>query len=109
MYYEVEDEDPGDEHDPNPIRKHFHLPAAAVIPLPTDSDEDRPREHRRGSHVLAMFPLTTSFYQAVVVQPKKGEEYVLNFHDDEDDSGQTPARVVEAKFVVSPGDTMANG
>lgn len=40
-----------------------------MIPLPSEADNERAREFKRGASVLAMFPLTTSFYQAVVVQP----------------------------------------
>jgi hypothetical protein len=37
--YIVEDEDPGDEFEPNPVRKHYTLPAKSLIQLrPADFD-----------------------------------------------------------------------
>jgi len=39
---------------------------------------------------LAVFPGTTAFYSAIVIQPPKKKTdncYVLSFNDDEDESG----------------------
>jgi len=107
MYYEVEDEDPGDEHDPNPVRKHFHLPAPCVIPLSSEAESEKPRDFKRNQTVLAMFPNTTTFYQAII-QGRKNEDYLVTFNDDEDDTGQTTTRLVENKYVISTEDNMGN-
>jgi len=99
--YEVEDEDPGDESDPDPIRKHHKLAPQHIIPLP-EHPEKAP-EYTKGSEVLAMFPNTTSFYKATVVappKPRKHVDYILKFADDDDEKGETPARKVKPKYVL---------
>jgi hypothetical protein len=89
--YEVEDEDPGDEEERVPIRKKFVLPREALISL-----MGQPVLLPKGSAVLAMFPDTTTFYQAVVLHPpKKHSNYVLKFNED---GGEE--RLVAARYVV---------
>lgn len=64
--YEVEDEDSGDEGEDNGHRHHI-VSANLVVGLPQQSSEwDR---YEPKARVLAMYPNTTSFYQATVVVP----------------------------------------
>lgn len=72
---------------------------------------------RRGDIVLAVFPETTSFYNAVVVKSPKNQsnssngnyEVIVKFDDDEDDSGRNPARRVPARFVLRKSDVEIGG
>lgn len=81
---------------------------------------------RRGDQVLAVFPETTSFYNAVVVKTPKlppqhqhqhqttssGSsclEVVVKFDDDEDENGRNPARRVPARFVLRRSDIEEDG
>eukprot|EP00761_Pharyngomonas_kirbyi_P010470 gb/GECH01010490.1/.p1 GENE.gb/GECH01010490.1/~~gb/GECH01010490.1/.p1 ORF type:complete len:269 (+),score=86.64 gb/GECH01010490.1/:1-807(+) len=101
--YEVEDEDPGDENDPNPTRKHYLLPTACVIELPTELAA----VYRKHEAVLAMFPTTTTFYPAVVERApvpgrKRQQDYHLKFEDDEE-NGVIPARPVNFRYVIKLG------
>lgn len=45
------------------------LPPDKIIPLP--ENVEKAREFSKGTEVLAMFPNTTAFYNASVVQPPK--------------------------------------
>ena len=45
------------------------LPPSKIIPLPENLDKTR--DYAKGSQVMAMFPNTTAFYPAMVVQPPK--------------------------------------
>lgn len=85
----MEDEDPGDEEERVPIRKKFVLARdalislmgppvmlpkgsyGAVVLLPCCVPLHRCSAERSLSAVLAMFPDTTTFYQAVVLHPPK--------------------------------------
>jgi len=63
-----------------------------------------PVEAVKGDRVLAVFPDTTAFYRAEVAkQPKKGtgrgDELVVRFEDDEDETGRTPQRRVLVDHV----------
>ena len=68
--------------------------------------DDSSSNLRRGDQVLAVFPETTSFYNAVVVKTPKLQhssnclEVVVKFDDDEDENGRNPARRVPARFVL---------
>ena len=100
--YVVEDEDPGDEFEPNPIRKQFTLVAKSLIQLrPADHDFTE-NEFAKGSLVLTMFPKTTSFYCAMVLggpRKRKAPEYVLKFEDDDEENGITK-RIINARYVI---------
>lgn len=91
--YEVQDEDD--------VRRIVTLPFNSVRRL-----EDSAADIRRGDRVLAVFPETTSFYDAVVVKTPKSPagnnqwEVVVRFEDDEDETGKAPPRRVPARFVV---------
>jgi len=63
-------------------------------------------EFPAGKTVLALYPGTTCFYEAQVIQPpskrKKENDYLLQFVDDEE-SGQ-PQKAVGQAFVLNfPG------
>lgn len=99
--YEIEDEDPGDESEPNPIRKHYKLHRTKITPLPKDFQAHKIMS--KGSIVLAMFPDTTTFYPATVEKvPTSANQpyYSLKFENDEED-GKTPLRKVKFNFVIA--------
>lgn len=88
--------------------KIFDLPESQVIVLSTVE------KLRSGDIVYAVYPDTTSFYQATVVQaPRKqgggtsggggpGAFVMLNFHDDADEFGVTHDKAVPLKHVMFP-------
>ena len=94
--YEVEDEDPGEDEESG-LKNYFLLPPTCIIPL---ANEPHLYEFAKNQPVLAVFPRTTSFYPAVF-KAKKGNEFLLNFADDEDETGKTPTRAIDGRFVVS--------
>eukprot|EP01084_Bolivina_argentea_P248606 415881_1 len=59
---------------------------------------------RRSEHVLAVYPDTTSFYPATIIQPSRrggGQGYVgVQFDDDADETGMTPQRQIPAMHVI---------
>lgn len=80
--------------------------------------DDSTSNLRRGDQVLAVFPETTSFYNAVVVKTPKLQqttssssclEVVVKFDDDEDENGRNPARRVPARFVLRRSDVEEAG
>lgn len=77
--------------------------------------DDSSSNLRRGDQVLAVFPETTSFYNAVVVKTPKLQhsssclEVVVKFDDDEDENGRNPARRVPARFVLRRIDVEEDG
>ncbi|KNC49910.1 uncharacterized protein AMSG_06211 [Thecamonas trahens ATCC 50062] len=83
--YEVEDLDVSDDYDC--IRKTLILPSNMVIPLPyvVPSKFNEDTEFAIGDTVCALYPLTTSFYPARVlnVPSQTGNgKYTLKFEDD---------------------------
>lgn len=69
--------------------------------------EDSAAHLRRGDHVLAVFPETTSFYRSILAKtpktPTHGNglwEAIVRFEDDEDESGKAPPRRVPARFIL---------
>ena len=80
----------------------FHLPEEQVVVL-------RGVERlSKGDEVFAVYPDTTSFYQATVVQaPRKtagaaGQFVMVNFVDDSDEYGVTHDKAVPLKHVMLP-------
>ncbi len=65
---------------------------------------------KKGDKVLAVFPETTSFYGATIMKNPKFTsgtnhwDIIVNFDDDEDNSGKIPARQVPARFVLKLDD-----
>mmetsp|Transcript_8182 Transcript_8182/g.8346 ORF Transcript_8182/g.8346 Transcript_8182/m.8346 type:complete len:230 (-) Transcript_8182:211-900(-) len=88
--------------------------ASRVMTLPLSDVkrlEDSAAHIQKGDKVISVFPDTTSFYRAVVVKSPKNPthgngawEVIVRFQDDEDDSGNTPARRVPARFVLKRSD-----
>ena len=78
----------------------FNLPESQVVVL---VNLDR---LQRGDIIYAVYPDTTSFYQATVVQgPRKsgGTSFVLvNFQDDGDENGVTHDKAVPLKHCMRP-------
>lgn len=77
--------------------------------------EDTASEMKRGDHVFAVFPETTSFYPATVAKNSKAPsgsktdsnwEVVVKFDDDEDDHGKNLARRIPARFVINKRDLL---
>eukprot|EP00899_Mesostigma_viride_P028335 jgi/Mesvir1/8687/Mv02625-RA.1 len=104
--FHVVDDEPGDEEEDgdSPQERTYVLPAASIIPLPKCLDPTGTHEWSRGSTVLALFPGTTAFYRARVLQPpskRKGGAYSLEFDDDEEDGVDgLPQRAIPFKYVV---------
>ncbi|KAF9363178.1 SAGA HAT/Core module component [Mortierella sp. NVP85] len=94
--YMVED----DEADEYGKKMTYSLSARSVIMIPDDQDEIL--EFPAGHTVLALYPSTTCFYKAVVVQPpSKSKEkdsgnplYRIKFDDDEGIERTAPPRMV---------------
>ncbi|KAI8600592.1 SGF29 tudor-like domain-containing protein [Dissophora ornata] len=91
--YVVED----DEADDNGKKMTYSLNARSVIMI-ADEQEDM-QEFPAGHTVLALYPLTTCFYKAIVVQPpsknKDGSPlYKIKFDDDEGNERTAPPRMV---------------
>jgi hypothetical protein len=93
-HYEVQDEDD--------MSKKFVLPRRDVRRL-----DDNASAFRKGDNVLAVFPDTTSFYNASVaknpkppVHPNGNWDVIVRFEDDEDDSGKPPPRRIPGRFVL---------
>jgi hypothetical protein len=78
----------------------FHLPESQVVVL---RGVDR---LSKGDVIFAVYPDTTSFYQATVVQvPRKtgGQQFVMvNFVDDSDEFGVTHDKAVSLPHVMLP-------
>ena len=109
--YDVQDEDD--------TSKLIRLPWNHVMRL---SNGDR--NYIKGSHVMAIFPETTSFYRAIVSKQPVWKittttndnnntnatatitsqpivkELILKFEDDEDENSRTPHRRVPARYVI---------
>mmetsp|Transcript_17286 Transcript_17286/g.19949 ORF Transcript_17286/g.19949 Transcript_17286/m.19949 type:complete len:293 (-) Transcript_17286:55-933(-) len=93
--YRLSDEDVESKH------KVFHLPESQVVVLSGNTEK-----LSRGDIVYAVYPDTTSFYQAAVVQPPKrvtgsgGSFVMVNFVDDADEQGITHDKAVMLKHVM---------
>eukprot|EP00128_Syssomonas_multiformis_P002462 Colp12_sorted_trinity150504_noHs@30177 len=102
--YEVEDIM---EDDSSTGKKKYLLPSRAIIPLPKwEADPSQGPFFNIGDTVLALYPQTTCFYAASVVDVPKYNKagqlmgYLLNFVDDEDPNGKIPDREVSQRFVI---------
>jgi len=96
--YELADEDVESSN------KIMHLPEGQVIVLyPVE-------KLRSGDTVFAVYPDTTSFYQATVVQAPRRQGgggggmslVMVKFHDDADEAGVTHEKAVPLKHVMLP-------
>ncbi|KAG5459032.1 MAG: SGF29 tudor-like domain-containing protein [Olpidium bornovanus] len=92
----------------NPLIVHSHiqhlLSRKNVLALPSSPPVGAPgySEYRAGSHILALYPGTTCFYKAIVVEPPSRcrglfpcSTYIVMF---EDDGGREVG--IEARLVV---------
>jgi hypothetical protein len=95
--YNVEDADPT--ISPDTTRRTFMCGLNEISALRKPDNE-----YKATSRVLAMFPETSMFYHAVVIEPPSVNEnsrYLVRFEDDEDeDTGQTPLREISPRDVV---------
>jgi SGF29 tudor-like domain len=88
----------------------FNLPESQVIILPGNPSRGGDYRVSKGDVVFAIYPDTTSFYKATVVQaPRKqggansGNQVVMvNFVDDSDEFGITHDKAVPFKHVMPP-------
>eukprot|EP00010_Vexillifera_abyssalis_P009608 CAMPEP_0201548244 /NCGR_PEP_ID=MMETSP0173_2-20130828/4771_1 /ASSEMBLY_ACC=CAM_ASM_000268 /TAXON_ID=218659 /ORGANISM="Vexillifera sp., Strain DIVA3 564/2" /LENGTH=262 /DNA_ID=CAMNT_0047957561 /DNA_START=125 /DNA_END=913 /DNA_ORIENTATION=- len=80
--------------------KYHILDPNEIIALP-DASLGESVQFRKGESVLAMFPNTSSFYPATFVRRSR-DTMLVQFEDDEDETGQTPERSVHRNFVVYP-------
>lgn len=74
-----------------------------AVPMGEPDTLTKAWEFARDAVVFAMYPGTSCFYRAVVVEPprrRKAAEYVVRFEDDHDESGDTPPRNVNPRFVL---------
>jgi hypothetical protein len=84
-------------------RQKYTLPESQVLAL---GQADVFKKLAKGENIYALYPDTTIFYPAVIVQaPKRSalssESIVtVQFHGDEDENGQTPNRTVPLKYIV---------
>jgi hypothetical protein len=83
--------------------KNFELPDTEVVILDTERIS-------KGEEVFAVYPDTTSFYPAVVTSvPRRNASLqsaplacTVQFNDDADESGVTPDRFVQLRYVIRP-------
>ena len=90
----------------NAAEKSFDLPRKALVPLPkmVPRNWDEQTEYAKGDMVMALFPGTTSFYEATVIDvPSSSDDrlYSLQFEDDDDEQGGTPIRQIRPALVVA--------
>ena len=87
-----------------------HLSYKQIIKLPKTREKKQAKTFSDGSYVLAVFPQTTMFYRAFVVQTAKWQAknsswgaYTLAFDDDEDinNPGYSTNRAVAFQYVVA--------
>ncbi|GBG67899.1 hypothetical protein CBR_g1018 [Chara braunii] len=82
--YEVIDEEPGDDEESG--QRKYKLAASCIIPFPKKGgDQSQTAEFYTGAQVLAVYPGTTALYKAAVVRKRKGDDYLLEFDDDEEE------------------------
>lgn len=94
--YNVEDADPTLESEMG--RRTFQCGLNEIVALRKPDNE-----YRVDSRVYAMFPETSTFYIAKVIEPPSvnvHSHYLVRFEDDEDDSGDTPHREIDPRYVV---------
>ncbi len=99
--YEVMD---ADEESDDGSGQVYHIPEDLIIAMPRSALCREGQNFHPGTVVLAVYPMTTTFYRAVVVQSarKLGGEYgdfLLEFEDDGDADG-LPQRPVPYMHVV---------
>jgi hypothetical protein len=94
--YNVEDADPTLESEMG--RRTFQCGLNEIVALRKPDNE-----YRVDVRVYAMFPETSTFYIAKVIEPPSvnvHSHYLVRFEDDEDDSGDTPHREIDPRYVV---------
>jgi SAGA-associated factor 29 len=89
--------------------KHvYRLPQKFIIPLPKTASVRHSQNFPAGTSVLAVYPNTTTFYKARVVQPARRtpnaeySDFVLEFEDDGDADGQAHRAVPFRHVVLFP-------
>jgi SAGA-associated factor 29 len=81
----------------------YTLPESHVLPL---GQADLFKKLSKGENIYALYPDTTIFYPATIIQaPKRNalssESIVtVQFINDEDETGSTPSRTVSLKYIV---------
>ena len=83
---------------------HHYGTADQITELPEMSFNELPK-YRKGDMVMALYPNTTTFYPATILQPprrgsgNKEDWVVVHFQDDYDENGQPLNLHVEARYV----------
>ncbi|TIA85536.1 hypothetical protein E3P99_03970 [Wallemia hederae] len=91
--YKVQDVEPSEDGGPGQI---WETHIDSIIALPKHSES----QHKANTLVLGLYPDTTSFYRATVIQPPSGNDnraaYLLRFEDDD-----APFQTVSSEHVIS--------
>lgn len=98
--YEVEDAESGDVA---PKKYWLHRTNLLLIPATIPDSITKEFEFAKDMEVLGIFPSTSCFYKAIVAagpRRRKNRDYLLKFADDEDETGATPSRRVDPRYVL---------
>ncbi len=101
VFIQVNDEYNGDLSSATAVKRQHILPLARSH----TEGNDWGKRLRKGSRVYAIYPKTTTFYSATVIDcttycRNQDDVIVVEFDDDEDDSGIVPQRHIPARFVT---------
>lgn len=101
VFIQVNDEYNGDLSSATSVKRQHILPLARSH----TEGNDWGKRLRKGSRVYAIYPKTTTFYCATVIDcttycRNQDDVIVVEFDDDEDDSGIVPQRHIPARFVT---------
>jgi len=101
VFIQVNDEYTGDLSSATAVKRQHILPLARSH----TEGNDWGKRLRKGSRVYAIYPKTTTFYCATVIDcttycRNQDDVIVVEFDDDEDDSGIVPQRHIPARFVT---------
>eukprot|EP00573_Skeletonema_grethae_P007137 CAMPEP_0201696086 /NCGR_PEP_ID=MMETSP0578-20130828/7854_1 /ASSEMBLY_ACC=CAM_ASM_000663 /TAXON_ID=267565 /ORGANISM="Skeletonema grethea, Strain CCMP 1804" /LENGTH=342 /DNA_ID=CAMNT_0048182027 /DNA_START=1 /DNA_END=1029 /DNA_ORIENTATION=- len=101
VFIQVNDEYNGDLSSATAVKRQHILPLARSH----TEGNDWGKRLRKGSRVYAIYPKTTTFYCATVIDcttycRNQDDVIVVEFDDDEDDSGIVPQRHIPARFVT---------
>lgn len=101
--FSVKDDDPGDQWEPNPHKQTYNLPSRSLVPLPTAETFIELPKH---AAVLALWPRSSTFYSAKVLQPpskfKSNDVYEVIFEDDQEEKDVVSRKVNKYFVVIDP-------
>ena len=85
--------------------KRYHISEKNILPLDLAYSV---KKLSKGEEVLAVYPDTTSFYPAIVVQaPKRNlnssePSVIVQYHGDEDEQGRIPYISIPLSHIIRP-------